>query len=280
MSRFSIPGANAPGYTLSPLRGFLGLPDGFEAGVLEDEGFAADVLEVDDGAGVLAHVGDVGDAADAELGVADELAAAELGGEAGGFEFGLGALGVAGGVEVGAGGVDDVEEFVGEFGEEAGGDGALAEAADGAVGGAGEEQLLLGAGDADEAEAAFFLELFGVLGDAGVGEDVFLQADHGDDGEFEAFGGVEGHEGDGAAVFVDHVGVGDEGDLGEVVFEVAVGVFLVELGGGGDEFVDVGQFGFVLVGGFAEVGFVAGGFEDVFHEGLDAALGGRAIGAE
>ena len=56
-----------------------GLPGGFEVGVLEDEGLAADGVEIDDGAGVLAHVDDLGDPAQAELEVADELAAAELG---------------------------------------------------------------------------------------------------------------------------------------------------------------------------------------------------------
>ena len=59
------------------VHGRIGSANELEIDVLEDEGFAAGALEVDDGAGVLAHVGDVGDLADAELAVADELAAAE-----------------------------------------------------------------------------------------------------------------------------------------------------------------------------------------------------------
>ncbi len=79
-----------------------------------------------------------------------------------------------------------VDEFVVEFGDEAAGlagDDLAPFEASGAVG---EGELVLGAGDADVEEAAFFIA--GAFGDAaGVGEDAFFEADEVDDGEFEAF---------------------------------------------------------------------------------------------
>ena len=62
---------------------------GFQAGVLEDEGFAAGFLELDDRTGVLAHVGNLGDLAQAKSGVTDDLALAELGGQAAGVALHL-----------------------------------------------------------------------------------------------------------------------------------------------------------------------------------------------
>jgi len=91
-----------------------------------------------------------------------------------------------------------------------------------------------------------------------VGQQAVLDADHGDNGELEALGGVKGHEGDGALVgAVEGIDIGDEADAfevgeqffgegGLVVVAVAVefdgqGVFLFELLGGGNQLAEVGQ---------------------------------------
>jgi hypothetical protein len=279
--------------------------DFFEAGVLEDEFFfAGGTLELDDGAGHGAGGGDFLDATEAELGVADEHAAAEFAGEGGGFAVldggfaealavVLGAAAVGGFIAVAeasgggvfAGEVDFVEAFVGHFGEELGGDGAFGLAADHAVAGVGEEEVFHGAGDADKAEAAFLLHFIGVGGEAdgaGVGDEAVFHADDGDEGEFEAFGGVEGHEGDGAAGVFEFVDVGDEGDLFEEAAEPPSGtlgppplprVLEVVFGGDVEEFADVGEFAFAGVLGagvdFFEVGFEAGFADDAVHKGTD-----------
>src|SRR5688572_13119254 len=60
--------------------------------VVEDERLAAGALELDDSARVLSHVGQLGDRADAEGGVPDLLAAAELAGETRGFVLGVAPL--------------------------------------------------------------------------------------------------------------------------------------------------------------------------------------------
>ena len=76
--------------------------------------------------------------------------------------------------------------------------------------------MLHGAGDPDEGESAFFFEFGDGFGGARVGEGAFFECDHRDGGELEAFGCVEGHEGDGSGIGVHRVGVGDEGDGFEV----------------------------------------------------------------
>lgn len=49
----------------------------FQAGILQDECFAACLVEFHNGSGVLAHVGQFGDSAEPKRGVADEHALAE-----------------------------------------------------------------------------------------------------------------------------------------------------------------------------------------------------------
>ncbi len=137
------------------------------------------------------------------------------------------------------------------------------------------------AGDADEGEAAFFLDFVGVGGKAdgaGVGDEAVFHADHGHVGEFEAFGGVEGHEGDGSSAVFDFVDIGDEGDLLEIIVEGAFGVLRIEFGGDVDELADVAEavvagVRAVAVGviGFFGVLFEAGFADDAFHEAADAA---------
>ncbi len=60
----------------------------------------------------------------------------------------------------------------------------------------GEEQALLGAGDADVAEAALLLELGGFGERPLVGEHALLQPGEEHDGELEPLGGVQGHQHD------------------------------------------------------------------------------------
>jgi hypothetical protein len=86
------------------------------------------------------------------------------------------------------------------------------DAADRPVAGAGDLQALHGARDADEREAAFFLEGRVGLERAGVGERALLEPDHRDDGELEPLRGVQGHQRHGALGGVHGVGVGDERD--------------------------------------------------------------------
>lgn len=49
-----------------------------------------------------------------------------------------------------------------------------------------------------------------------MGKGAFLEGDHRDCGELQAFGRVEGHEGDSSGFGVHRVGIGDEGDGFEV----------------------------------------------------------------
>ena len=90
--------------------------------------------------------------------------------------------------------------FVGvvtEFGEEAGWHTVAARTVRVAREGVGEEKTLAGASHGDVGEAAFFFELGFVVVGAGAWEETFFHADDENDGEFETFGGVHGHEGDG-----------------------------------------------------------------------------------
>ena len=94
----------------------------------------------------------------------------------------------------------------------------------GADEGPGDVEPLLGAGDADVGEAALLLELGLVAQRALVGEDAVLEAGEEDDGELQALGGVQRHQGHHAGVVAvrcvgDLVGVGDEGDPLEEVAE-------------------------------------------------------------
>jgi hypothetical protein len=100
-----------------------------------------------------------------------------------------------------------LDEVCGDFGEEAGGL-MGADAIPGmAEAGAGEEEALSGAGDTDVAEAAFLFE--GGRGySAVVGQEIFIEAGEEDDGELQAFSGMEGHEGNGGVGVAVGTGIG------------------------------------------------------------------------
>ena len=73
-----------------------------------------------------------------------------------------------------------------------------------------EVQPLLGAGEADVAKAALFLELVRVADAAHVWEDAVLHADDEHDGELETFRRMQRHQRDRALVGIRLVEVGDE----------------------------------------------------------------------
>ncbi len=119
-----------------------------------------------------------------------------------------------------AGGGEVFDELGGDLFEEARGHGGLGAvvAVAAAIAGAGHDEGVHGAGHADVAEAALLFHLRGVLEGAGVGEETFFHAGEEDERELEAFGGVEGHEGDAGFGGV-AVGVGDEGGVVEKLGE-------------------------------------------------------------
>src|SRR3546814_11858712 len=88
--------------------------------------------------------------------------------------------------------------IIGQLGDEAAGDAAGPLAVDAAVGGVDYEALMARSCDSDIGEAAFFLEgrVAAFVERALRGEDAFLPAGEEDGAEFEALGGVDGHEGD------------------------------------------------------------------------------------
>ncbi len=109
--------------------------------------------------------------------------------------------------------------------------------------------MFAGAGEADVAEAAFFVQAgFGAFVDGFfVGEHAVFDADHEDDIELEAFAGVEAHEFDGIVVAA-VIERGEQGILSDVIGNGAFRVVLRPEGDGVDEFIDV-AFAFVDFGG-------------------------------
>ncbi len=120
---------------------------------------------------------------------------------------------------------------------------------------AGEDQCVHGASHADVAETALFFELVGVVESARVREETLLKAGEENEREFEALGGVEGHEGD-AGFGVELIGVGGEGGVVEEFGKGFAAGFRVVCG----------------VGQFLEVFNAAEGFRGAFClKGLDVA---------
>ena len=135
----------------------------------------------------------------------------------------------------------------------------------------GENEAFTGTSHADIGEATFFFEIGFVVETAGAWEEAFFHADNEDDGEFEAFGGMHGHESDGMLVG-SFVGARHEGGIREKIgerivfdgivyeyFEVLHAVF-----GGGGTVVSEGakvKIGDDLFDGVAR-GLIGGGFAD------------------
>jgi hypothetical protein len=137
----------------------------------------------------------------------------------------------------------------------------------------GEEESLLGARDADVAEAPLLLELVRVVHRARVREDALLHPREEDHGKLEALGGVKRHQGDAARLVIHLVDVRHERDRIEEGFDPDVGRaerFLIgdEFLRGGDQLLDVLEPRRPLgraVG--AKRVLVAGGGDDLVDEG-------------
>ncbi len=85
----------------------------------------------------------------------------------------------------------------------------------------GQVELLHGAGHADVAEAAFLFEFFRATCGAAVREEVLFHADHEDQRELEAFGGMQGHQGHPVEALVVRVEIGNQRDLLQVILQGA-----------------------------------------------------------
>ena len=111
---------------------------------------------------------------------------------------------------------EDFEVGLGHFVDKAAGLGELPAALAAAFDAVGEGEAVFGAGNTDVHEAAFFVEVAFFYA-VGVGEEAFFAAGEDNVGLFEAFGGVQGGEGDGVGFFfaaaVEQVHQGD--GLGE-----------------------------------------------------------------
>ncbi len=101
-------------------------------------------------------------------------------------------------------------------------------------------QVVLGASDTDKEESPFFFQLFGTRLRTSVGQDPVFDGDDEDVGKFEPLAGVKGHEGDSVAGRFPRVGIADQADLFEELFEPhpwfgdGIG-----FGGVGQKFIDV-----------------------------------------
>ena len=117
--------------------------------------------------------------------------------------------------------------------------------------GAGDEQPLLGTGDAHIAQTAFLLHAFFIHQAAGRREDPLLQAGHEHIGEFQALGAMQDHQGDIAAARVFRlIQVGNEGHILQIVLQRRVFGGLAVLLHSAEEFLDILHPGTGLVGVF------------------------------
>ena len=166
--------------------------------------FHALFAEVDGQSGGFAFVHGIDDDAGAEFGVADVLSDAEacvglrLFVVINDFVFGRGGLARAAVAVVG--GLFDgqvVQHFGGDFFDEAGDDAELGLSVQHALLRHGDVEAFAGAGDGDVHEAAFFFEPAAFGEGVFAGEAAFFHAGEEDGVEFQAFGGVDGHELDG-----------------------------------------------------------------------------------
>ncbi len=151
-------------------------------------------------------------------------------------------------------GLEKEGEFFGDIGEEAGGIAFEVSSEAASFEGAEDVESLFGAGDADITEAPFFFDI-GFFALSVKGQEAVFHTDEENDGVFEAFGPVEGDQGDviffGFAIIVFVAGV--EGDAFEVVIEgrlIDAAFVLFDGVDQGGKVVDTG-FGFVGIFVFA-----------------------------
>ena len=190
--------------------------------------FHALFAEVDGQSGGFAFVHGIDDDAGAEFGVADVLSDAEACVGLGLFvvvdDFVFGRGGWARAAVAVVGGLFDgqvVQYFGGDFFDEAGDDAELGLSVQHALLRHGDVEAFAGAGDGDVHEAAFFFEAAAFGKAHFAGKAAFFHAGEEDGVEFQAFGGVDGHELDGffaraCLVFAGFEGgVAEEGEDGE-----------------------------------------------------------------
>ena len=166
--------------------------------------FYALFAEVDGQSGGFAFVHGVDDDAGAEFGVADVLSDAEacvglrLFVVVDDFVFGRGGLARAAVAVVGGFFDGQVVQYFGwDFFDKAGDDAELGLSVQHTLLRHGDVKAFAGAGDGDVHEAAFFFEAAAFGEGVFAGEAAFFQAGEEDGVEFQAFGGVDGHQLDG-----------------------------------------------------------------------------------
>ncbi len=138
--------------------------------------------------------------------------------------------------------VENLQRLDGKLLKERRGDRAGSHAANGAHGRLREQQALLRPRDADEAKPALLLQLLVVFAGARVRKDPIFHSDHRDHRELKPLGSMQGHERDRAPSPFHVVGIAHQADDPQVVAKRTLRIFLVVLGRGRNQLVDVGKF--------------------------------------
>ena len=90
-------------------------------------------------------------------------------------------------------------------------------------------------------QTPFLLQLVAVVVGARVGQDALLQGDDEHHRELQTLGRVQRHQGDGSGLLVPAIDGRGQGDLGEKVLDRSPAMFLVELPGGRDQLIEIGE---------------------------------------
>ena len=131
--------------------------------------------------------------------------------------------------------------LLGQLGQEARGDGRLPLAAELADPAMAQVELALGPGDADEEQPALLLQLVLVVVGRGVGQEALLQADDEDDGELQPLAACSVISVTAPGLVLPAVDGRGQADLLQEVDDRGPRVLAVELAGGRDQLLDVGQ---------------------------------------
>ena len=140
----------------------------------------------------------------------------------------------------------------------------------------GEEQALLGPGDAHITEAPLLLQGRRILQGAVAGEETLLHSHQIHHRKFQALAGVQGHQGDPVLVGVLAVGIAGQGSGGQEILQGALLVFLLVLERSIHQFVEVAAPVFGLIGA---VGDQFGHIAALLHNPLHQFRGGDVLGA-
>ena len=145
--------------------------------------------------------------------------------------------------------------------------------------GVGEKQAVLGPGERHVGQAALLVHLGGFVVAAGVGEELFLEADEDHDAEFEALGRMGGEQRDRVAAGGQVVDVGNQRGFAEVSGQAFSGAEAVVLGGGGLKLDYVLPAFLGAIGVVVEDIVVAGFADDGVDEAADRHLVGQGVQA-